>query len=884
MPAHWKATFVGVLVLVATIVCSAVLHVRAMQALQNEVQDKLKRVALTIASEMDGDLHRKFTDPKQESSPEYERALEPLNRALNWKIEGAWKRNDYRFVYTCLLREDGSIVFVLDPTPSNIGKDGLDEKSHIFQPYPDASESLRQTLKTGQPYADKEPYTDEWGTFVSGYAPFYDSTGKIAGAVGVDWRAETYAERLAGIRNAWYLQIVLCLISGFLSGLGTGVAMVRRERAEAARRHAIEEARRNRERWRIMVETLPRPAAHLQEGQLWVNAPLVRALGWANEELATEEAFFQRLCGAQAGEARAKIEADRAAGFATSRALQVQHHDGRVRWIEFTAHAYAPGEVWLIEDITDRHEYQAALIAAREAAEAAANAKGAFLATVSHEIRTPMNGVIGMANLMLESSLDDRQREMAEVIRNSGEALVVVINDILDFSKIESGAMELESAAFDLRACVEDCLQLFAGLAAQKGLHLNYQMPPECPAMIRGDSTRLRQILCNLIGNAVKFTERGEIEVRLTPADRITPKVGDEFSLAIDVRDTGIGIPANRLDRLFKSFSQVDASTTRKYGGTGLGLVIARRLAELMGGTITVTSEPGHGSTFHVTFTTLAEPTPPTSLLAPQDSLRGVRVLLVEPHAPTATFIETYLRQWGMDCASVPEAQQALRQVRDFSGCQLVVSAMEMPCMDGIELARIISTARAGAPKVLLLSSFLREDIVAEARAAGVAKVLTKPLRPAVLLQAISQTLGSQAAAEAAPKPPAAVLAHELPLRILVAEDNPVNQLVARRTFERHGYEIALVEDGEKAVAAARHTTYDVIFMDVHMPTMNGLEATRRIRSFPPTVGRPWIVALTATSLEADIENCRRDGMDDYLPKPMRFADLERALRKVPRG
>jgi CheY-like chemotaxis protein len=465
---------------------------------------------------------------------------------------------------------------------------------------------------------------------------------------------------------------------------------------------------------------------------------------------------------------------------------------------------------------------------------------------------------------------------MAEVIRNSGEALVVVINDILDFSKIESGGMELESAPFDLRACIEDCLQLFAAQAGKKNLHLVYDLPPTCPAIIHGDSTRFRQVLCNLIGNAVKFTADGEVEVRLRP---LTPTTGETFTLAVEVRDTGIGIPADRLDRLFKSFSQVDSSMTRKYGGTGLGLAISRRLAELMGGTITVASEAGKGSTFTFLLTTQAEPATATSVFAPRASLQGVRVLLVENHPATATFIESYLRLWGLDCTVVPDATQALRQVRDFGPWPLLITALQLPGTDGLALCRSIPTT-----KTILLSSLIREDLLSEAKALGIADVLAKPLRPATLLQAIEATLAGPAPVSniAASPAPAALFAHERPLRILVAEDNQVNQLVAHHTFARLGYEITLANDGEQAVAAAQATALDVIFMDVQMPNMNGYEATQRIRAFPPGARRPWIIALTASVLEGDRELCLRHGMDDFLPKPIRFADLERVLRAVP--
>ncbi len=596
--ARFKGTIVGIIVLIATIVCSRVLHSRAMTALKSEVQDKLMRTARAIAGEIDAEVHRTLVDPAQETTPAYLRALEPLDRAIHWMQDGKRVRNDYRFVYTCVLRGD-KIHFILDPTPPGL-KDarGVEQKSHIMQEYPDASAELRHALTAGVATSDPEPYSDVWGTFVSGYAPFYDKEGKIAGAVGVDWEAKTYAERLAGIQRAWYLQIVLCLISGFVSGVGTGIALVRRERADAARRHALEEARRNRERWRIMVETLPKPAAHFQDGEVWFNTPLEQCLGYSRAEVNTLEQCFALLFGSRAVEARAKYENERAAGFTRVREVHARRKNGAECWLECAAHSYGGGEVWLFDDITERKEFQARLIAAREAAEAAVVAKGAFLAAVSHEIRTPMNGVIGMTNLLLETPLDPRQREMTETIRNCGEGLVVVINDILDFSKIESGGMELEDTAVDLRACLEDCLDLFAAKAGEKGIDLVYTMPKECPAIIRGDPTRLRQILCNLIGNAVKFTAKGEVEVRVALEPEATPGAAGQILLRFSVRDTGIGIPPERQDRLFKSFSQVDSTTARKYGGTGLGLAISKRLAELMGGIMGVTSEAGRGSTF----------------------------------------------------------------------------------------------------------------------------------------------------------------------------------------------------------------------------------------------------------------------------------------------
>lgn len=884
--ARFKGTIVGIIVLIATIFCSAVLHFRAMNALKEQVRNNLIRAAQSVARDIDGDLHKTFISKDQEKSPEYEKALTPLRRSLYFMEDGLLKRNDYRFIYTCILSNQ-QVYFVLDPTPEgDADHDGVDDKSHIMQPYDDASEQLRHTLRTGIPYGDEEPYTDPWGTFVSGYAPFYDSAGKMVGAVGVDWRAETYAARLSSIRRAWYLQIVLCLISGFISGLGTGMALLKRERAEAERRHAIEEARRNRERWRIMVETLPKPAVHLEADVFWINSQLEHAIGYKDEEIPTLSRWFELLFGDRAKEVRAQYDTDRAAGFPNNRELLVKHKDGRELWMEFTAHIYEPGEVWLLEDITARKQYQAGIIEAREQAEAAAAAKSAFLATVSHEVRTPMNGVIGMTNLLLESPLDQRQREMTETIRNCGEALVVVINDILDYTKIESGGMQIENEPFDLRACVEDCIDLFSGQAAEKGLDMVYTMPPDCPATIRGDSTRFRQILCNLIGNAVKFTHEGDIEVRLSVADDGKPKAGDKFTLKVEVRDTGIGIPANRMNRLFKSFSQVDSSTARQYGGTGLGLAISKRLAELMGGEMGVSSEEGKGSAFHFTLPTQAEASNnPLFTLSANSSLKGLRVLLVVNNQVSRDVLHAYLQQWGMDCSVAESAPQALRVWRDLGPFNLLITNLQLPGMDGLELCRKVNEKAAKPAKIIMLTSSAREDVKSEAKAAGVGLVLQKPLRPANLLMAIEEifqlSTRQLTAAQAGATKPSETLASKHPLRILVADDSSVNRLVARHMFERFGYLPDFVDKGTDAVEAAIKQTYDIIFMDLHMPEMHGFEATRRIRDALPKDRQPLIVALTANAMEGDRNTCLQKGMDDYLSKPFRFPELEKVLKEA---
>ncbi len=879
LSARSKGAFVGLLVLAATIVCSAVLHFRAMNALQKEVQDKLMRTAMAIAARMDGDLHRTFTDRSQEAGADYEKAMTPLRDALYWRQDGKPLRTDYRYIYTCILK-DGEVYFVLDPTPpGRIRPDGIEEKSHIMQPYANASEGLLGTLRTGRPTADRHPYVDQWGTFISGYAPFYDSEGKQAGAVGVDWKAETYAARLDGIHRAWYLQVVICLAAGLLSGVGTALALARRERAEAVWQQAVEETRRNRERWRIMVETLPKPAAHLQDGELWINEPLEKCLGYARGELTSVDQWFTRLRGKDAAEARALYEADRAGGFVRSREIQACTADGTLKHFEVAAHAYGPGEVWLLDDITEEKAYKTRLIAAREEAEAAVRSKGVFLATVSHEIRTPMNGVIGMTNLLIETSLAPHQREMVETIRSSGEALVVVINDILDYSKLESGGMELEAEPFDVRSCVEDCLDLFAGLAAGKGLVLVGAVSPGLPAAIRGDCARLRQVLCNLIGNAIKFTERGEVEVRVSAEEGASATPG-ALTLHVAVRDTGIGIPAERMDRLFRSFSQADSSTARKYGGTGLGLAISRRLVELMRGSISVESTPGRGSMFSFTFPTTVEPAMAGSP-QPPSALAGKRVLLVETHAGWAEATASTLRRIGVVCTVAPDTGRAWAALRSKTSWDLLLVDLQMPG-GGLDWWRQVRAEVASPPPALGLSTILSEDVRGETRAAGMARLLQKPVRTAVLWQAATEAIVPERSPSRVPS--AAFdgkLADRRPLRILVVEDNPVNRLVTVRLLERFGYRADVVEDGYEAVRMVRDRPYDVVFMDLQMPGLNGYETTRRIGELLPEGRRPWIVALTANAMNDDREHCLRLGMDDYVSKPIRLVDFERALRAV---
>jgi PAS domain S-box-containing protein len=574
--------------------------------------------------------------------------------------------------------------------------------------------------------------------------------------------------------------------------------------------------------------------------------------------------------------------------------------DGRERWVITTKmplhdpSGAIVGTFGVSRDITELKEAEAALAVARDQALESSRLKSQFLANMSHEIRTPLNAVVGMAGLLIDTDLSAEQRDFAETTRTSADLLLGIINDILDFSKIEAGKMVIETVDFDLTQVIEETADLVADRAQTKGIELLTWIPPDVPRFLRGDPGRIRQVLANLLSNAVKFTDKGEVVVEVM----VAPATADAGSLRVQVRDTGIGIPREALEQVFSAFTQADGSMTRRYGGTGLGLAICRQLVTLMGGHIGVESEPGRGSTFWLSLPLERQQGDAARRPPEPVTLEGVRVLIIDDNQTNRDILQRQALAWRMRpemATSGAEGLAALYRALSDDPYRLVILDMQMPDMDGVAVARAIKAdPRLSAARVVILTSLGYHPDEANLRDIGVSSYLTKPIKQSRLFDALVNVMAESPPATTAPtgRQPARVVdrgAGSRPrgLRVLVAEDNAINQKVALRQLVKLGVTADAVGDGEEVLAAIERTPYDIILMDCQMPRLDGYAATRRIRErelAAPAQARHHIIAMTAHALDGDREGCLAAGMDDYLSKPVRLDELGKALdRYTPR-
>ncbi len=657
--------------------------------------------------------------------------------------------------------------------------------------------------------------------------------------------------------------------------------------------------------FRFIFESVPVGLSWVASGQdetRMVNAEHVRITG-VPVEASKDQAAFDRATHPDDTPRQAALMAQMQTGLIDRFTLEKRyvHPDGRLTWVQLSRRIYRDErgrpaqELNALVDITALKETQAELARANNRAEQAAQeaqqanvAKSQFLAVMSHEIRTPMNGIIGMTGLLLETRLDAEQRDFAETIRTSGDALLTIINDILDFSKIESGHLELENTEFVLRDCVEGALDLLAARASEKQLDLLYEIADGTPMSVSGDPMRLRQVLVNLLGNALKFTERGEVVLwaglaggSVAPAPRLAEGDRTPVELLFSVRDTGIGIAPEGIARLFRSFTQVDASTTRRYGGTGLGLAISQRLAQLMGGRMWVESEPGRGSTFFFTVKMDAVPSKPRAFAqGARASVVNRSVLIVDDNVTNRQILGRVAQGWGMRATAVESGPAALALLEAGSRFDVAICDMHMPLMDGVTLARRLGERESarGMPLILLSS-------IGQRPPPGLfVAALTKPAKPDLLLEAIARSLGALTRTSDSAHPLAPRVGKR-PERLLLAEDNAVNQKVALSLLASLGYTADVVENGYAVLDALARRSYDVVLLDVQMPGMDGLEVARRLVATQPNPStRPWLVALTANAMQGDREQCLAAGMDGYLSKPVKKAELGAALEQALAG
>ena len=708
----------------------------------------------------------------------------------------------------------------------------------------------------------------------------------VALRAGANWETELLARRADG--RSFHVRLSASAISP--EDVGKGYVCIFEDVSVA--RAATDALRKASEEQAAILDTASSGIAMVQDGRLLrCNMQLHAMMGASPGSLEGRPATLLFDGEAQDGEAAASRHPDIAAGQTALFERQVIRADGSRFWARFTGKAVEPGradtaEVWMVDDVSREHVLFDEISRARTLAEDAARTKADFLANMSHEIRTPMNAIIGMAHLALQTRLDPRQRNYLEKIRTAGHHLVGIIDDVLDLSKIEAGKLAVERVEFDLEQVIGQAASLLGDKVTAKRLELTVDIAPDLPSRMLGDPLRIRQILLNYISNAVKFTERGEIAV----SARIVGRRAEDALVRIAVRDTGIGLSEDQRAMLFQNFQQADTSTSRKHGGTGLGLAISQRLASLMGGEVGCDSAPGEGSTFWVTVPLGLGALSMRASALPQD-LHGARVLVVDDNDTARSVLRDMLASLGLAADEVVSGGDAIVAVRDAAAegrpYRIVFLDLHMEGLDGIEVSgRIGALGLEDPPRLVVVTADGHEEVKVEVQQAGIGMMLVKPVLPSQLAEVVARLLGPHDAQQGSGPAAAAAPASRFDgARILLVEDNPLNQEVARELLVQAGCEVQIADDGEAALQRVQQDGFDLVLMDVQMQGMDGLTATREIRRLPALQALP-IVALTANAMRQDRDACLAAGMNDYLAKPIEPAELYRVLARwlAPRG